>query len=113
MSNQAGKSCSTVYSRSPWVLMVCQNVTTNGLAENAPPEIKRNILKSIIDKIILNVDEGRFELEGVIEGDTSYFKIQQHAESPGENEPINNFFAPLVPISYFLNYDIGTIREIL
>jgi hypothetical protein len=48
--------------------MICQNATTNGLAENAPPEIKRNILKSIIDRIVLNVDEGWFELEGVIRG---------------------------------------------
>lgn len=50
------------------ILAICRHATASGLAYNATPEIKRNILKTIIDKVILNVNEGWFELEGVIHG---------------------------------------------
>ena len=50
------------------ILIVCSHATSNGLAQNAPFEVKRNIIKTIIERIILNVNEGWFELEGVIHG---------------------------------------------
>jgi site-specific DNA recombinase len=50
------------------ILLVCRTAAANGLAENAPIEIQRNIMKAVVEKIILNVDEGWFELEGVIRG---------------------------------------------
>jgi site-specific DNA recombinase len=50
------------------ILLVCSNATTNGLAQNAPFEVKRNIIKTIVERITLNVNEGWFELEGVIRG---------------------------------------------
>lgn len=56
------------------ILMVCRQAAASGLAENAPTEIKRNIIKTIVEKIILNVDEGWFELEGVIRGHYPLFE---------------------------------------
>jgi site-specific DNA recombinase len=50
------------------ILIVCSHATSNGLAQNAPFEVKRNIIKTILERIILNVNEGWFELEGVIHG---------------------------------------------
>ena len=50
------------------ILIVCSHATSNGLVQNAPFEVKRNIIKTIIERIILNVNEGWFELEGVIHG---------------------------------------------
>lgn len=50
------------------ILTICRHATTSGLAFDATPEIKRNILKTILDKVILNVNEGWFDLEGVIRG---------------------------------------------
>jgi site-specific DNA recombinase len=50
------------------ILMVCSNAASNGLAQNAPFEVRRNIIKTIVERIVLNVNEGWFELEGVIRG---------------------------------------------
>jgi hypothetical protein len=50
------------------ILMVCQRAVGNGLAQNAPFEVKRNIIKTIVERIVLNVNEGWFEMEGVITG---------------------------------------------
>ena len=50
------------------ILLICEHATANGLAQDAPIEVKRNILKAIVEKIVLNVDENWFELEGVIHG---------------------------------------------
>lgn len=50
------------------ILLICRHAAANGLAHDAPFEIKRNIIKSIVEKIILNVDGNWFELEGVIRG---------------------------------------------
>lgn len=50
------------------ILMVCEHARTNGLAQSAPFEVKRNIIKTIVERIVLNVNEGWFEMEGVITG---------------------------------------------
>lgn len=64
------------------ILMICRNATANGLAENAPAEIKRNILKTIIEKVVLNADEGWFELEGVIRGRYQLFEDPSARRKP-------------------------------
>lgn len=50
------------------ILLVCRQATANGLAQNAPCEIRRNIIKTIVERVVLNVDENWFELEGIIHG---------------------------------------------
>lgn len=50
------------------ILLICRHATANGLAKNAPFEVKRNVIKAIVEKIVVNVDENWFELEGVIHG---------------------------------------------
>ena len=50
------------------ILMICQRATSNGLAQDAPFEVKRNIIKAIVERVILNVDENWFELEGIVRG---------------------------------------------
>jgi site-specific DNA recombinase len=56
------------------ILLICNNAKENGLADNAPFEIKKNIIKTVIEKITLNVNEGWFELEGVIQGKYPIYK---------------------------------------
>jgi hypothetical protein len=50
------------------ILMVCNTAADNGLAEDAPFEVKQRIIKTVVENIILNVNEGWFELQGVIHG---------------------------------------------
>jgi hypothetical protein len=50
------------------ILMICQHAAGNGLAEDAPFDVRRNIVKAIVEKIVLNVDENWFELQGIIHG---------------------------------------------
>jgi site-specific DNA recombinase len=50
------------------VLEVSAALKKHGLTPNPPFETKQTILKLVVDKISLNVDEGWFELEGIIPG---------------------------------------------
>jgi len=50
------------------IILISRNAAKNGLAINAPFEIRQRIIKTIVDKITLNTKEGWFELEGVIDG---------------------------------------------
>lgn len=50
------------------ILLVCRHAIDNGAAQNAPFEVRRTIIKTIVDRIILNVDENWFEMEGIIRG---------------------------------------------
>lgn len=54
-------------------LIVCENAQRNGLSLDAPFDIKRRIIKTIVEKITLNANEGWFELEGVIQGQYRLF----------------------------------------
>jgi len=65
------------------IFLVCQNAATNGLALNTPFEVKRNIIKTIVERIVLNVNEGWFELEGVICG--RYFLFEDIEARPWRN----------------------------
>jgi hypothetical protein len=66
------------------ILLVCKNARKNGLSLDAPFELKRRIIKTIVEKIILNVNEGWFELEGIVRGQYSLFS------NNNENGPYND-----------------------
>jgi site-specific DNA recombinase len=50
------------------ILDICERAQANGLTANAPFEIKRRIIKTLVDKIIVNTQENWFKIEGVITG---------------------------------------------
>jgi site-specific DNA recombinase len=50
------------------IILICQNATANGLTLDAPFELKKRIIHTIIDRIVLNVNEGWFELNGIFSG---------------------------------------------
>lgn len=56
------------------ILLVCQRATANGLAQDAPFEVRRNIIKAIVEKIVLDVNGNWFELEGIIRGRYALFE---------------------------------------
>lgn len=64
------------------ILLICQRATANGLAHDAPFEVRRNIIKAIVEKIILNVDGNWFELEGVIRGRYNLFENPDARRKP-------------------------------
>lgn len=64
------------------ILTICRHATASGLTYNAPPDVKRNILKAILDKVILNVNEGWFDLEGVIRGNYPLFENPETRHPP-------------------------------
>ncbi len=73
------------------ILLICNNAKENGLVDNAPFEIKKNIIKTVIEKITLNVNEGWFELEGIIQGK---YPIYKDGKKPFRREARKN----LVPV---------------
>jgi len=50
------------------ILAICQSAKTSGLAFDIPFEVRQRIIRTIVDRITLNANEGWFELEGVING---------------------------------------------
>ena len=50
------------------IYKLCQMAKDTGIALDAPFEVKQQIIKTIVDKIILNVNENWYELQGVING---------------------------------------------
>jgi len=64
------------------ILLICERATANGLAHDAPFEIKRNIIKAIVEKIVLNVDENWFELDGIIHGRYSLYEDPDSRPKP-------------------------------
>lgn len=50
------------------ILAICQSAKISGLAFDTPFEVRQRIIRTIVDKITLNTNEGWFELEGVING---------------------------------------------
>ena len=68
------------------IQMICRSAINNGLALNAPFEIRQRVVKSVVDKITLNVNEGWFEMEGVIRGQYLLF---DNDENKNENGPDN------------------------
>ena len=64
------------------ILLICQRATANGLAQDAAFEVRRNIIKAIVDKIVLDVDGNWFELEGIIRGRYSLFENPETRRKP-------------------------------
>lgn len=50
------------------ILAICQSAQNSGLVLDAPFEIRQRIIQTIVDRIVLNANEGWFEMEGVISG---------------------------------------------
>jgi site-specific DNA recombinase len=64
------------------ILLICQRATANGLAQDAAFEVRRNIIKAIVDKVVLDVDGNWFELEGIIRGRYSLYKNPETRRKP-------------------------------
>jgi site-specific DNA recombinase len=69
------------------IIAICQNARNSGLVLDAPFEVRQRIIKTIVDKITLNANEGWFELEGVING--QYLFNNDDTSSEGGNEQID------------------------
>ena len=69
------------------ILAICQNAKISGLAFVTPFEIKQRIIRTIVNKITLNANEGWFELEGVINGQ---YLFNNNDGRPNEGGTQNN-----------------------
>lgn len=54
--------------RKQTILLICQTAQENGLAEDAPFEIQKRIIKTVVNKVTLDTVERWFELDGIIKG---------------------------------------------
>lgn len=61
------------------ILAICQNAKKSGLVFDAPFEVRRRIISTIVDKITLNANEGWFEIEGVINGQYLFGQSENNA----------------------------------
>ncbi|MDP3046391.1 MAG: hypothetical protein Q8O07_02830, partial [Chloroflexota bacterium] len=50
------------------VLAVADQALKSGLVMDAPFDIKQRVIKLVVDKIVLNVNEGWFRLDGMVRG---------------------------------------------
>jgi len=73
------------------IMLICQNATASGLTLDTPFEVRKRIIHTIIDRIILNVNEGWFELNGIFQGryrlpaDDEDTEIENGEEDGGTN----------------------------
>lgn len=63
------------------IVLICENARQSGLMFDAPFEIRQRIIKTIVDRITLNANEGWFEMEGVISG--QYLFESSNEQDPG------------------------------
>jgi site-specific DNA recombinase len=75
------------------ILLICRSAIKSGLAMDAPFEVKQHVLKTIVDKITLNVNEGWFELEGVIRGQYLLFNNNENGAESGPDDGNDEFDA--------------------
>jgi len=68
------------------ILKICQNAANSGLVFDAPFEVRQRIIKTIVDKITLNANEGWFELEGVISGQYLFENNNEDGSDEGPND---------------------------
>jgi len=73
------------------ILMICNTAMENGLAEDAPFEVKQRIIKTVVENIILNVNENWFELQGVIHG---RYPLFDENNPPSKRRPKNRSWLP-------------------
>jgi hypothetical protein len=50
------------------IYMICQNAKKSGLVFDAPFDVQKNIITTIVDKIILDANASTFEIQGVLRG---------------------------------------------
>ena len=50
------------------IYMICQNAEKSGLVFDAPFDVQKNIITTIVDKIILDANASAFEIQGVLRG---------------------------------------------
>jgi hypothetical protein len=50
------------------IYMICQNAEKSGLVFDAPFDVQKNIITTIVDKIILDANASTFEIQGVLRG---------------------------------------------
>lgn len=76
------------------ILAICQSAKINGLVFDTPFEVKQRIIRTIVDKITLNTNEGWFELEGVINGQYLFNNDDKDGEQidNGSQSSTNNDF---------------------
>ncbi len=54
--------------RKQTILLICRTAQENGLAQNAPFDVKKRIIKTVVSKVTLDTVERWFELDGIIKG---------------------------------------------
>lgn len=72
------------------ILAICQSAKTSGLEFDTPFEIRQRIIRTIVDKITLNANEGWFELEGVINGQYLFNNDDHNDGETNEGSPKNS-----------------------
>lgn len=65
--------------RKSLIAAMTQSTLASRIAMDAPFDVKRSVIKLVVDKIILNVNEGWFRIEGIVRGER---------EIPGDIERI-------------------------
>ena len=50
------------------IRMMTHSALESGLAMSAPFEVRQRIIKLVVDKIVLNVNDGWFQIEGIVRG---------------------------------------------
>ena len=92
------------------ILAICQSAKTSGLAFDTPFEIRQRIIRTIVDKITLNANEGWFELEGVINGQYLFNNDARDGDpnEHGSQGSTNHGFGPTPNQSNPQAYSSGT-----
>ena len=58
-----------VENKKRWMLNFVESASMSGSAMEAPFMIRQSIITAVVDRIVLNVNEGWFKLEGVLGGE--------------------------------------------
>ncbi len=64
-----------IEAQTQFILETAEQLKHSGNFEDAPFELKQQIIKLVVSKIILNTDEGWFRLEGAVSGQYSFAEI--------------------------------------
>lgn len=67
------------------IISIAQSITRSKLPFDAPFEVKQRLLKTVVDKITLNVKEGWFYVEGVISGEYLLSMSDNSEQDVGES----------------------------
>lgn len=70
------------------IMIICQNAADSGLAFDAPLDVKKRVIRALIDRIRLNVNDRWFELDGIFQG--RYRLPSDEDKDPGSDEDDGN-----------------------